>query len=102
MQVGVCKRMQVGVPAFRAWPLWELPGKLAAFIIATTAVYAAALGLAGWAANVSVRDLVLFAALILCVATTVELTKRAGENAGVTKDVYAVWELPIAILLPPV
>ncbi len=31
-----------------------------------------------------------------------ELTKRSGENAGVIKDVYAVWELPIAILLPPV
>lgn len=102
MQVGVRKRTHVGVPAFRAWPLWELPRKLAAFIIATTAVYAAALGLAGWTANVSVRDVVLFAALMLCVATTVELTKRAGENAGVTKDVYAVWELPIAILLPPV
>jgi len=32
----------------------------------------------------------------------VELTKRAGENVGLIKDVYAVWELPIAILLPPV
>jgi len=31
----------------------------------------------------------------------VELTKRAGENAGVIKDVYGVWELPLAILLPP-
>ncbi len=37
----------------------------------------------------------------MCIAATVELTKRTGENAGVTKDVYAVWELPIAILLPP-
>jgi len=57
----------------------------------------------GWLGRKRERpDLVLFAALMLCVATTVELTKRAGENAGVTKDVYAVWELPIAILLPPV
>jgi diguanylate cyclase (GGDEF)-like protein len=102
MRVGVRKRMHAALPAFRAWPLWELPRRLAVFIIATTAVYAAALGLASRAAGVSVRDVVLFAALLLCIATTVELTKRAGENAGVTKDVYAVWELPIAILLPPV
>ena len=33
---------------------------------------------------------------------TVELTKRSGENAGLIKDVYTVWELPLAILLPPV
>jgi diguanylate cyclase (GGDEF)-like protein len=102
MRVGVRKRMHVALPAFRAWPLWELPRGLTAFIIATTSVYAAALGLASRAADVNVRDIVLFAALLLCIATTVELTKRAGENAGVTKDVYAVWELPIAILLPPV
>ena len=25
-----------------------------------------------------------------------------GENAGVIKDVYGVWELPVAILLPPI
>ena len=28
--------------------------------------------------------------------------ERAGENAGLIRDVYAVWELPIALLLPPV
>jgi diguanylate cyclase (GGDEF)-like protein len=32
----------------------------------------------------------------------VEMTKRLGENAGLIKDVYTVWELPLAILLPPV
>jgi len=58
--------------------------------------------LTAYVARVSVHDLVLFTAILLCIATTVELTKRAGENAGVIKDVYAVWELPVAILLPPV
>jgi diguanylate cyclase (GGDEF)-like protein len=48
------------------------------------------------------RDLLLCGSLLLVVAATVELTKRAGENVGLIKDVYAVWELPIAILLPPV
>jgi len=82
--------------------MWALPRGLAAFIVVTTAVYAAGLGLTASMTQVRPGELFLFAALILCIATTVELTKRAGENAGVVKDVYAVWELPIAILLPPV
>ncbi len=38
-------------------------------------------------AHVRPWDLFVFAVLMLCIATTVELTKRAGENAGVIKDV---------------
>ncbi len=102
MRVGICKRMHIAARAFRAWPMWALPHGLAAFIVVTTAVYMAALGLTASMAHVHPRDLVVFAMLMLCIATTVELTKRAGENAGVIKDVYAVWELPIVILLPPV
>ena len=102
MLTGACKRMHVATRAFRAWPIWDLPRGLATFIVVTTAVYAAALGLAVATAHVDPWDLFLFAGLMLCITTTVELTKRAGENAGVVKDVYAVWELPIAILLPPV
>jgi diguanylate cyclase (GGDEF)-like protein len=47
-----------------------------------------------------VHDIELFCALLVCSAATVELTRRAGENLGVVKDVYAVWELPVAVLLP--
>ena len=86
MRSGVCKRMHVAARAFRAWPIWDLPRGLATFIVVTTAVYAAALGLTAGTAHVP-WDLVLFAVLMLCIATTVELTKRAGENAGVIKDV---------------
>jgi diguanylate cyclase (GGDEF)-like protein len=52
--------------------------------------------------TVSIRahDLVLFFALVACSAATVELTRRASENTGFVKDVHAVWELPVAILLP--
>ena len=42
----------------------------------------------------------MLGALLLCGGATVELTKRSGENAGLIKDIYGVWELPIAILLP--
>ena len=77
---------------------------LVAFISLVTAVYVAAIAVAVAAAPWPEpwRNLWLFGALLLCTALTVELTKRTGENAGLIKDVYAVWELPLAILLPPV
>ncbi len=54
------------------------------------------------ASRVSIRahDLELFAALLACSAATVELTRRVGENIGFVKDVHAIWELPVAMLLP--
>jgi diguanylate cyclase (GGDEF)-like protein len=45
-------------------------------------------------------DMVLFAALLACGAFSVEMARRASEPAGVVKDVYAVWELPVVFLLP--
>jgi diguanylate cyclase (GGDEF)-like protein len=86
--------------AVRAWPVWALPRWLAAFIV--VAVVADVALMAAELSSVSIRahDLELFAALLVCSAATVELTRRASENAGFAKDVYAVWELPVAILLP--
>ncbi|MGI8446102.1 MAG: diguanylate cyclase [Streptosporangiaceae bacterium] len=101
MPPSVCNRLHTGLAAVQAWSIWELPRWLRAFVISVTAVYLAAVGLALSAVHLRVHDLLIFAALLTCIAATVELTKRAGENAGVIKDVYAVWELPIAILLPP-
>jgi diguanylate cyclase (GGDEF)-like protein len=97
----VCKRVRVGIEAVRAWPIWELQSWLVGFIVTVATVYLAVTVLAAQTAQVSPRQLVTFGALLLCIATTVELTRRAGEEAGTGKDVYAVWELPIAILLPP-
>jgi diguanylate cyclase (GGDEF)-like protein len=84
--------------------LWQLPRWLVAFIAVITAGYALAIA---WALAIepgheSPRNLWLCGFLLLCTVLTVELTKRSGENAGLIKDVYAVWELPIAILLPPI
>jgi len=39
--------------------------------------------------------------LLACTAASVEMTRRSGEPSGIIKDVYMVWEFPIAILLPP-
>ncbi|HWG60812.1 MAG TPA: GGDEF domain-containing protein [Streptosporangiaceae bacterium] len=82
--------------------MWQLPRWVKAYITATVALYIAALGAAATVSTVSARIALLFGALLLCTAATVELTRRAGENTGLIRDVYAVWELPIAILLPPV
>jgi diguanylate cyclase (GGDEF)-like protein len=101
-----CKRVHSGTrmhrSAIRTWPLWELPRWVVIFIVMVTTVYVVVIGFAATTTPLVLRDLLLCGALMLCTAATVELTRRAGENAGVIRDVYAVWELPLAILLPPV
>jgi diguanylate cyclase (GGDEF)-like protein len=88
--------------AVRAWPIWGHPRWLIVYICAVVTVDAAAVLVATTVGLGSGRDLALFAALLACNAATTEFTRRSGENAGVTKDVHGVWELPAAILLPPV
>jgi diguanylate cyclase (GGDEF)-like protein len=61
----------------------------------------AAIGFAASATAVRGNDLLTFGVLLACSAASVELTRKQGENAGLIKDVYGVWELPIAILLSP-
>src|SRR6516225_7917609 len=85
----------------RSWPVWQLPRWLAACVSAVIAVYAAAVA-EGLASNqVRPGDLRLCAVFIGCGAASVELTRRAGEREGLTRDVYAIWDLPTAVLLPP-
>lgn len=99
-----CKRVREHRRAVSGWPVWQLRPWLVGFIGLVTTIYAVAVAAAvafepwpePW------HNLWLFGALLLCTALTVELTKRTGENAGLIKDVYGVWELPLAILLPPV
>lgn len=91
----------VPVASVRAWTVWQLPRRLALFVIAVTAVNLAGIGLAASSFSFREHQLLLFCVLLACDAATVELTRRTGEPAGVIKDVYAVWELPVAILLAP-
>ena len=86
----------------RSWPLWSLqPRWLVAFVLAVIAADLAAIGVAASSTAITGSDLVLFGLLLGCTAISVELTRKAGEQGGMTKDVQGVWELPIAILLPP-
>jgi diguanylate cyclase (GGDEF)-like protein len=75
---------------------------VAALILVVVASDLAAIGIAASATSVRFWDLRLFGVLLLCNAASVELTRPAGEGSGVNKDIYGVWDLPIAILLPPV
>ena len=88
------------IARLRSWPVWELPRWVAAIVILVVLTDAVVLAAAASHLRIHGHDLVLFAGLLICSAATVELTRRAGENLGFVKDVYAVWELPVAILLP--
>ena len=82
------------------WPLWSLPSMLRAFLLLGIVGYLAWIGVGAAMFRYNTEDFLLFAALLACGAATVELTRRSSEPAGVIKDVYAVWELPVVILLP--
>src|SRR5579862_682298 len=87
----------------RGWQLIQLPRWLVAFVAVVVCADAAVIGLtAAQVATVRPHDLLVFGLLIACSAVTVERTRRMGESALMTKEVFGVWELPIAILLPPV
>lgn len=43
----------------------------------------------------------LCAMLVGCGAVSVELTHRTGEQESLARDVYAICDLPAAVLLPP-
>jgi hypothetical protein len=91
-----------GMPRVREWAVWSLPRPLLALWSVVTCGYLAWIAARAVDFQFRPRDLVLFAALVACGAFSVEMTRRgrASEPAGVVKDVYAVWELPVVFLLP--
>jgi len=89
-----------GLPRVREWAIWSLPRPLLALWSVVTCGYLAWIGAGASGFHVALPDIALFAALLGCGAFSVEMSRRASESAGVVKDVYAVWELPIVFLLP--
>src|ERR1022692_3487817 len=103
MSIAQVKGVKGSVQAVRSWPVWDNPRWLVVFIMSVTVVDAAAIGVSALTTTtLHPLQLLLFGFLLAGSVATVERTRQAGENAGVVKDVYGVWELPIAILLPPV
>jgi diguanylate cyclase (GGDEF)-like protein len=90
------------VARLRSWPVWELPRWLATFVAAVVAAYIVAVAVATVLTSFRLHDLALFALLLGFMVASIELTRRSGEPAGLTMDVYGVWQLPIALFLPPV
>jgi len=99
--VGAARRVAIRTLGITAWPVWELPGWLAALVVAVVAGYAAAISAALAITPVRAADIRLFGVLLVCGTLAVELTRRAGEPGGMDRDVYAIWDLPAAVLLPP-
>src|SRR6202050_538661 len=85
----------------RGWPVWQVARWVAGYITAVIAAYVAVV--AGALASTPLRpgDLRLCAVFVGCGAASVELTRRAGEREGLVRDVYAIWDLSAAGLLPP-
>jgi diguanylate cyclase (GGDEF)-like protein len=87
--------------SLRSWPLWSLPRWLLVFVLTVIAMALAAVGVAASLTAITAHDLALFGLLLGCMMISVELTRKAGEESGNHKDVQGVWELPVAIVLPP-
>ncbi len=88
--------------AIRDWPIWSLPRWLTGYVLTIIAVALAAIGIAASVSVFSRHNLALFGLLMACTAAAVELTRKASEEgSGASKDTQGVWELPVAILLPP-
>jgi diguanylate cyclase (GGDEF)-like protein len=87
--------------AIRTWPIWSLPRWLLVFVLAVIAADMAAIAVAAKTAAFSTHNLALFGLLLGCTAAAVEMTRKAGEQGGIMTDVQSVWELPLAVLLPP-
>ena len=88
--------------AVRSWPLWSVqPRWLVAFVLAVIAADLTAIAVAASSTAITRSNLALFCLLLGCTAASMELTRKSGEQGGMIKDVHGVWELPTAILLPP-
>jgi diguanylate cyclase (GGDEF)-like protein len=88
------------LPNVKAWPSFELPRPLVLFIVAVILADSAAMGISAATLSIHAHDLLAFGLLLACNAATVEFTRRASEPEGTVKDVHAIWELPVIILLP--
>jgi hypothetical protein len=95
------RRLLRRMTAVSDWDLWSLPRWLTVFVLTVVAVDAVAIAVAASFTTITAHDLLLFGLLISCTALAVELSRKAGEQGGMIKDVQGVWELPVAILLPP-
>jgi diguanylate cyclase (GGDEF)-like protein len=87
--------------AVSKWPLWTLPRPVQLLVAGLITVYIAAITVAAAITSPHAADLQVFGVLLGCSVVSVEMTRRSGEPSGFVRDVYVIWELPAAVLLPP-
>ena len=87
--------------AVSRWPLWTLPSPVQLLVAGLVTLYAAAITTAAALTRIHAADLRVFGLLLGCTVVSIELTRRTGEPTGFVRDVYTIWELPVAVLLPP-
>jgi diguanylate cyclase (GGDEF)-like protein len=81
--------------------VWRLSARLRCLAVAVICAGLAAIGVAAGFTSWHGRDAVLFGLLLVVGVIATESSRRLGEPAGACKDVHGLWELPMAILLPP-
>jgi diguanylate cyclase (GGDEF)-like protein len=84
------------------WAVWRLAPALRWYVISVVAIAVAVAGAAVEWTSWRARDVVVFAVLACFGALAIELTRRVTEPAGLIKDVHGIWQIPMALLLPPV
>jgi diguanylate cyclase (GGDEF)-like protein len=81
--------------------VWRLEPRLRGYVIAVICLGVAALGTAAALTTWHPSDAETFGFLLIFGAVTGEAIRRVGEPAGTGKDAHGLWELAIAVLLPP-
>jgi len=81
--------------------VWDLPAPVRRLVVGLVTAYGAALAAAAALTRFHTADLQVFGLLLGCTIVSIEMTRRVGEPTGLVRDVYAIWDLPVAVLLPP-
>lgn len=91
------------VVSLRSWQLWSQRRPLQAYLVAVEAAFIAALGWVASATHWRLNHLIAFVAVAAVGAAAAETSRRTPVPHGViVKDLFSVWCLPAAIVLPPV
>lgn len=93
-----------GAPTgMRQWDLWRLPGPLRCYVIVVPTAATAAIGLAAVTTQWRDRDLLLFMAIVAAGSIVTWAIRDVQVPHGtLSRDMFAVWFLAAAVLLPPV
>jgi diguanylate cyclase (GGDEF)-like protein len=85
----------------RGWPVWMLSPWLRRYVLAVICLWAVATVAAAVRTPWHAHDALVCGVLLAIGAVTVESVRRMGEPALAGKDAHGIWELAIALLLPP-